>query len=320
MAMRILLIEDDEDIASFVTKGLRESGFAVDHADNGENGLHLALVELYDVIIVDLLLPKVDGLTLIAKVREKKPAVPLMILSARRSVDDRVKGLQMGSDDYLAKPFAFSELLARVNALIRRSTGASDPTMMEIGGLSMDLLSREVFRSAKKIDLQPREFALLEYLMRNAGRVVSKTMIMEHVWDYNFDPQTNVVEARMSRLRTKSTGDSTGNLSKRCGERAMSLEKIHRLLRTLAFRLTLWYAAFFAGGIFITVIIFEIILLRVSVTLNFPLIRSMNCLRHTGVFSAMPLGVSFSFRSLRGGFWPGGPSQASRMCDGRPSP
>ncbi len=201
--MRVLLVEDDERIALFVVKGLREAGFAVDHAVNGEDGLHLALTEPYDIIIVDLMLPKIDGLTLILKVRENKPTVPVMILSAKRSVDDRVKGLQTGSDDYLTKPFAFSELLARVNALIRRSTGASSPTKMEVADLHMDLLSREVFRSGQKIDLQPKEFVLLEYLMRNVGRVVSKTMIMEHVWDLNFDPQTNIVEARMSKLRDK---------------------------------------------------------------------------------------------------------------------
>jgi two-component system, OmpR family, response regulator len=201
--MRVLLIEDDERIALFVVKGLREAGFAVDHAANGEDGLHLALTEPYDIVIVDLMLPKIDGLTLILKVRENKPTIPVMILSAKRSVDDRVKGLQTGSDDYLTKPFAFSELLARVNALIRRSTGASSPTKMDVADLHMDLLSREVFRSGQKIDLQPREFVLLEYLMRNVGRVVSKTMIMEHVWDLNFDPQTNIVEARMSKLRDK---------------------------------------------------------------------------------------------------------------------
>jgi two-component system OmpR family response regulator len=201
--MRVLLVEDDERIALFVVKGLREAGFAVDHTLNGEDGLHLALTEPYDIVIVDLMLPKIDGLTLILKVRENKPTIPVMILSAKRSVDDRVKGLQTGSDDYLTKPFAFSELLARVNALIRRSTGASSPTKMEVADLHMDLLSREVFRSGQKIDLQPREFVLLEYLMRNVGRVVSKTMIMEHVWDLNFDPQTNIVEVRMSKLRDK---------------------------------------------------------------------------------------------------------------------
>ena len=201
--MRVLLIEDDRGISSFVVKGLKEAGFAADHAGDGEDGLHLALTEPYDVIIVDLMLPKVDGLTLITRLREQKPNVPVMILSAKRSVDDRVRGLQTGSDDYLTKPFAFSELLARINALIRRATGTPSPTRLEVGDLALDLLSREVSRSGQKIDLQPREFALLEYLMRNAGRVVSKTMIMEHVWDLNFDPETNIVEARISRLRDK---------------------------------------------------------------------------------------------------------------------
>ena len=201
--MRVLVIEDDEMIASFVTKGLAEAGFAVDHAADGENGLHLALNEPYDVIVVDIMLPKLDGLALIKELRAHKKNTPVIILSAKYSVDDRVKGLETGSDDYLTKPFAFSELLARIYALIRRSTGSTDPTTLEVVDLRMDLLRREVTRSGKKINLQPREFVLLEYLMRNAGRVVSKTMIMEHVWDYNFDPQTNVVEARMSRLRDK---------------------------------------------------------------------------------------------------------------------
>jgi two-component system, OmpR family, response regulator len=210
--MRVLLVEDDEGISSFVVKGLREAGFAVDLAIDGEEGLHLALTESYDVIIMDLMLPKMDGLTVIAKLREQKPNAPVMILSAKRSVDDRVKGLQTGSDDYLTKPFAFSELLARVNSLIRRATGAPSPTKLEVADLVMDLLSREVFRSGTKIDLQPREFVLLEYLMRNAGRVVSKTMIMEHVWDLNFDPQTNIVEARMSKLRDKVDKDYENKL------------------------------------------------------------------------------------------------------------
>jgi len=205
--MRILLVEDDEVISSFVVKGLREAGFAVDRAADGEDGLHLALTEPYDVIIVDLMLPKMDGLSLIASVRDLKPNIPLMILSAKRSVDDRVKGLQTGSDDYLTKPFAFSELLARVHALIRRATGAPNPTRLEVADLVMDLLSREVTRSGQRIELQPKEFILLEYLMRNAARVVSKTMIMEHVWDLNFDPQTNIVEARMSKLREKIDKD-----------------------------------------------------------------------------------------------------------------
>lgn len=201
--MRILLVEDDEVIASFVIKGLKEAGFAVDHALDGETGLHLALNESYDVMVVDVMLPGLDGLSLIAKLRAEKKNIPVIILSARGSVDDRVRGLQTGSDDYLVKPFSFSELLARVQALIRRSTGAVDPAVLKVADLRMDLLRREVTRSGKSILLQPREFALLEYLMRNAGRVVSKTMIMEHVWDYNFDPQTNVVEARISRLRDK---------------------------------------------------------------------------------------------------------------------
>jgi len=205
--MRVLLVEDDQGISSFVTKGLKEAGFAVDWAADGEDGLHLALTEPYDVIIVDIMLPGMDGLTLISELRETKPNVPVMVLSAKRSVEDRVRGLQTGSDDYLTKPFAFSELLARVNALIRRATGVPSPTELKAGDLSMDLLTRQVFRSGRRIDLQPREFALLEYLMRNAGRVVSKTMIMEHVWDLNFDPQTNIVEARISKLRDKVDGD-----------------------------------------------------------------------------------------------------------------
>jgi len=205
--MRLLLVEDDLVVSSFVAKGLKEAGFAVDQAPDGEEGLHLALEEPYDIVVVDLMLPKFDGLSLITALRGTKPGIPVLILSARRSVDDRVKGLQTGSDDYLTKPFAFSELLARIQALIRRATGAPNPTRLEVGGLTLDLLSREVSRSGQKIDLQPREFSLLEYLMRNAGRVVSKTMIMEHVWDLNFDPQTNIVEARMSKLRDKIDKD-----------------------------------------------------------------------------------------------------------------
>ena len=205
--MRLLIVEDDPVISSFVTKGLREAGFAVDNTADGEDGLHLALMEAYDAVIVDLMLPKLDGLSLIARLRKTKPNIPILILSAKRSVDDRVKGLQTGSDDYLTKPFAFSELLARVQALIRRATGTPDPTRLEVADLAMDLLSRQVTRGGEKIELQPREFLLLEYLMRNAGRVVSKTMIMEHVWDLNFDPRTNIVEARVSKLRDKIDRD-----------------------------------------------------------------------------------------------------------------
>jgi two-component system OmpR family response regulator len=201
--MRVLLIEDDLKTASFISKGLTEAGFAVDHVTDGERGLQMASVEIYDAAIVDIMLPKMDGLTLIETLRQRKINTPVIILSAKRAVDDRVKGLQGGGDDYLTKPFAFAELLARVQGLIRRSTGVSEPTSLTFCELSMDFLTREVAREGKEIDLQPREFALLEYLMRNQGKVVSKTMIMEHVWSYNFDPQTNVVEARICRLRDK---------------------------------------------------------------------------------------------------------------------
>jgi len=205
--MRVLLVEDDLKIASFISKGLKEAGFAVDHAPDGEDGLHLALTEQYDVAIIDIMLPKMDGLTLIEKLRRKKIPIPVIILSAKRSVDDRVRGLQAGGDDYLVKPFSFSELLARVQALIRRSSGPLEPVSLSVGDLSMNLLNREVSRGERKIDLQPREFALLEYLMRNANRVVSKTMILERVWDYSFDPQTNVVDVLVCRLRNKVDRD-----------------------------------------------------------------------------------------------------------------
>jgi len=205
--MRILVVEDDKKVASFIVKGLKQEGFAVDHAADGEDGLYLALNEPYDACIIDIMLPKLDGFNLIEKMRHQKINAPVIILSAKRSVDDRVKGLQTGSDDYLVKPFAFSELLARVQALIRRASAPALPTRLAVGDLHMDLLTREVFRGDQKIDLQPREFALLEYLMRNAGRVVSKTMIMEHVWEYNFDPQTNVVDVLVCRLRNKMERD-----------------------------------------------------------------------------------------------------------------
>jgi two-component system, OmpR family, response regulator len=205
--MRILLVEDDTKIASFIIKGLKAAGYAVDYAADGEEGLNLALTEPYDTAIIDIMLPKRDGLSLIEELRKRKIHTPVIILSARGSVGDRVKGLETGGDDYLTKPFAFSELLARVQALIRRASGASEPTTLTAADLSMNLLTREVKRKDKQIELQPMEFSLLEYLMRNAGRVVSKTMIMEHVWDYNFDPQTNVVEARICRLRDKVDRD-----------------------------------------------------------------------------------------------------------------
>jgi len=201
--MRVLVVEDDKKIATFVVKGLKQSGFAADHAADGEEGLFMATSVNYDAAIVDLMLPKLDGLNLIQKIRAKGSRVPVLILSAKASVDDRVKGLQAGGDDYLTKPFAFSELLARVQALIRRATQTAEPTKLVVGDLMMDLLSRDVQRAGEKIELQPREFALLEYLMRSHGRTVTKTMILEHIFDYSFDPQTNVVDVLVHRLRSK---------------------------------------------------------------------------------------------------------------------
>lgn len=201
--MRLLLIEDDRKIASFIVKGLTEAGFIADHAADGAEGLSRALDEDYDGAIIDIMLPKLDGLSVIETLRKRGINIPVLILSARRSVDDRIKGLQQGGDDYLTKPFAFSELLARVQALLRRASNTAEATTLTIDDLTIDLLARTVTRSGQHINLQPKEFSLLEYLMRNAGRVVSKTMIMERVWDYNFDPQTNVVEARICRLRDK---------------------------------------------------------------------------------------------------------------------
>jgi two-component system OmpR family response regulator len=201
--MRALIIEDDRTIAEFVERGLRESGFAVDRASDGEEGLAGALENTYDVAIVDLMLPKRDGWSVIDELRRRGRQTPVLILSARRSVDDRVRGLQTGGDDYLTKPFAFAELLARVQALVRRATRTPEPTTLTVGDLSLDLLSRKVTRAGTTIDLRPREFALLEYLMRNAGKVISKTMILSHVWEYNFDPQTNIVDVLVSRLRDK---------------------------------------------------------------------------------------------------------------------
>jgi len=201
--MHALIIEDDRAIADFVARGLREAGFAVDVAGNGEEGLSAALEQNPDVAIVDLMLPHRDGLSVIDELRRRGRTTPVLILSARRSVDDRVRGLQAGGDDYLTKPFAFAELLARVQALIRRATGAAEPTSLTVGDLTLDLLSRKVERGGQPIDLRPREFALLEYLMRNGGRVVSKTSILSHVWGYDFDPNTNVVDVLVSRLRDR---------------------------------------------------------------------------------------------------------------------
>lgn len=205
--MRILLVEDDITIAKFIIKGLKEAGYSVDHAVDGVDGLGLALNEFYDLGIIDIMLPKMDGLSIIENMRNQKVNMPIIILSAKRTLDDRVTGLQQGGDDYLTKPFSFSELLARVHALLRRANQVVESTSLQSQGVILDLLSRNVTRDGKKIDLQPKEFALLEYLMRHEGHIVSKTMITERVWNYNFDPQTNVVEARISKLREKVDKD-----------------------------------------------------------------------------------------------------------------
>jgi two-component system OmpR family response regulator len=201
--VRALLVEDDPTIAEFVARGLREAAFAVDHSPDGDAGLTAALSTPYDVAVVDVMLPKRDGLALIDELRKRGVSTPVLILSARREIDDRVRGLQAGGDDYLTKPFAFAELLARVQALVRRATRAPEPTTLTVDDLTLDLLTRRVSRGTAAIELRPREFALLEYLMRNSGRVVSKTMILSHVWEYNFDPQTNIVDVLVSRLREK---------------------------------------------------------------------------------------------------------------------
>jgi two-component system OmpR family response regulator len=201
--VRVLLVEDDPTIAQFVEGGLREAGFAVERAGDGRTGFNKAVAEAYDAAILDVMLPQMDGLAVIDALRARGVRMPVLILSAKRTVDDRVRGLQAGGDDYLTKPFDFAELLARVQALIRRATGASEPTRLTVGDLTLDLLTRKVQRGPQLIDLRPREFALLEYLMRNAGRVVSKTSILSHVWGYNFDPNTNVVDVLVSRLRDR---------------------------------------------------------------------------------------------------------------------
>lgn len=205
--MRILVIEDDRKIAAFVTNGFRESGFAADHAADGLDGLALARQGHYDAAVVDVMLPKLDGLALVGTLRAEKIVLPVIMLSARASVDDRIRGLQSGGDDYLTKPFAFSELLARVQSLIRRSSRPESVIELRAGDLVMNLLSREVARGRQKIELHAREFALLEYLLRHEGRVLTKTLILEHVWDYSFDPQTNVVDVLVCRLRGKIDRD-----------------------------------------------------------------------------------------------------------------
>lgn len=205
--MRLLVIEDDSKIASFIVNGLKQNSFGVDAAADGERGLDLACTVSYDCIVLDLMLPKLDGLSLLRQLRKEKVNTPVLILSAKATVDDRVKGLQAGGDDYLTKPFAFSELLARVQALIRRATHTVEPTTLTAAGVTLDLLAREVRREGRTIELQSREFSLLELLMRTPGRVVTKTMILEHVWDYSFDPQTNVVDVLVHRLRAKLDKD-----------------------------------------------------------------------------------------------------------------
>ena len=201
--MHALIIEDDTAIAGFIARGLREAGFAVDVASNGHDGLEAAIAGQPDVAIIDVMLPGRDGLSVIDELRRQGRTTPVLILSAKRSVDDRVQGLQAGGDDYLTKPFAFAELLARVQALVRRASRVPEATSLTVADLSIDLLSRKVTRDGHPIELRPREFTLLEYLMRNTGKVLSKTMILSHVWEYSFDPQTNIVDVLVSRLRDK---------------------------------------------------------------------------------------------------------------------
>jgi len=202
--MKILLVEDNERVADFVVKGLKESGHVVDHAGNGRDGLFMATTETYDAMVLDRMLPGgIDGLGIIESLRKTGNKTPILILSALAEVDDRIRGLRAGGDDYLTKPFAFGELAARLDALVRRAQPAAAATMLTVGDLRMDLLAREVTRAGKPIDLQPREFKLLEYLMRHAEQAVTRTMLLENVWDYHFDPQTNVIDAHISKLRQK---------------------------------------------------------------------------------------------------------------------
>lgn len=205
--MKVLVIEDDQQAASYLAKGLREAGHVVDVANDGKEGLYLAGAEVYDVMVVDRMLPGRDGLSLVQVLRAAGNDTPVLFLSALGSVDDRVKGLRAGGDDYLTKPFAFTELLARIEVLARRRGAGQPQTKLAVGDLELDLLGRTVKRAGRSIDLLPREFALLEYLMRNAGSVVTRTMMLEHVWDYHFDPQTNVIDVHIARLRQKIDKD-----------------------------------------------------------------------------------------------------------------
>lgn len=201
--MRILVIEDDLEAAAYVVKGLRESGHIVDHASDGEEGLTFALSGSFDVLIVDRMLPKRDGLSVVSTLRQEKIRTPALFLSALGEVDDRIMGLKAGGDDYLTKPYAFAELLARIEVLVRRSNPEQVRTRLQVGDLEVDLLARKVSRDGQEIDLQPREFRLLEYLMKHADQVVTRTMLLENVWEYHFDPQTNVIDVHISRLRAK---------------------------------------------------------------------------------------------------------------------
>ena len=203
VTMRLLVVEDDRDAAEYLVKAFREVGHVADAAIDGEEGLAMALDGQYDVLIIDRMLPKLDGLTLIGNLRDKSVDTPVLILSALGQVDDRVKGLRAGGDDYLPKPYSFSELLARVEVLSRRRGGRGEETVLRVGDLSLDRMSREVRRGDEEVSLQPREFRLLEYLMKHAGQVVTRTMLLENVWDYHFDPQTNVIDVHISRLRSK---------------------------------------------------------------------------------------------------------------------
>jgi two-component system OmpR family response regulator len=210
--VRVLLVEDDETIASFIIKGLKECGYMVEHVANGVDGLDLAMTESYDIAVIDIMLPKLDGLSIIREMRSKKNVTPVIILSAKGTVEDRVKGLHIGSDDYLSKPFSISELIARIQALLRRSAGGAGSIILTVGDLTMDLGSRTVTRDGILLDLKPKEFALLEYLIYNKSRVVSKTMILEHVWGYNLELGTNVIESHISRLRSKIDRDFENKL------------------------------------------------------------------------------------------------------------
>jgi len=205
--MHILVVEDDRKIADFIIQGLRQEGHVVDAADNGIDAFQMAMADTYDAAVVDVMLPRMNGLDLIQDLRRESNLVPVLILSARNSVDDRIKGLQAGGDDYLVKPFSFAELIARLQALVRRATATAEPSTLTAADLTLDLIRRTATRAGQAIDLQPREFALLEYLVRNRGKIVSKTMIMDQVWGYDFDPSTNVVESRISRLRDKVDRD-----------------------------------------------------------------------------------------------------------------